>query len=188
MSPSPGKLVVISGPSGAGKTSVVHALKKHPRVEFSVSATTRLPRSGEVDGVDYHFLDSGDFETRKDEGEFLEWAQYNDCYYGTLRSSVDEALANGRLFVLEIEVQGTRQLRQSEVEGEYIFIMPPDIETLRRRLEGRHSDTAQAIERRLEIASEEMLARDMYDHVVVNDSLEEAIAEVEGIIGLTGKG
>lgn len=188
MSPPPGKLVVISGPSGAGKTSVVRALKEHPRVEFSVSATTRSPRPEEVDGVDYHFLDSGDFEARRDQGEFLEWARYNDSYYGTLRSSMDEALANGRLFVLEIEVQGTRQLRQSEVGGEYIFIMPPDLKTLRQRLEGRCSETAQAIEQRLKIASEEMMAQDLYDHVVVNDVLEDAIAEVERILGLSDDG
>jgi guanylate kinase len=179
-----GKLIVISGPSGSGKTSVVRALKTDPRVVFSVSATTRRIRPGEVDGVDYHFLQRAEFEVRRRRGEFLESAEYNGNLYGTLRAPMEEVLARGLLFVLEIEVQGTRQLRSDGVEGIYVFLVPPGLDELRSRLAARAANSPEEIEERLRIAAEEMKARDLYDHVVVNDDLDRAIREVKRIIGL----
>lgn len=134
MSAPRGKLVVISGPSGAGKTSVCRALKQHPQVEFSVSATTRAMRAGERDGIDYHFLPRDDFQRRLAENQFLEWATYNGNMYGTPRWPMDQALARGQTFLVEIEVKGTRQLRERGIEGLYVFIAPPSIDELRRRL------------------------------------------------------
>ena len=179
-----GKLVVISGPSGAGKTSVCRALKQEPGVEFSISATTRAMRPKEVNGVDYHFLDEAEFHRRRAAGEFLESASYNGNYYGTLRQPMLDALAAGRVFILEIEVQGTRQLRDADVEGDFIFIVPPSIEELRRRLIDRKTNTVAEIEGRLEIAAREMAAESLYDYSVPNDDLPTAIAAVKERIGL----
>lgn len=179
-----GRLVVISGPSGSGKTSVCKALKRHPKVEFSVSATTRQSRPGEQDGVDYHFLAAAEFEARVARGEFVEWARYNGRCYGTLRAPMNRALEQGRIFVLEIEVQGTRQLRACAVEGLYLFIVPPDFAELRRRLERRGSDSPAEIEQRLRIAEEELRGAHLYDHVIENRDLQATIRRVEELIGL----
>ncbi len=179
-----GKLVVVSGPSGAGKTSVCRALKEHPTVEFSVSATTRPVRADEIDHVDYHFLDEDEFVRRRVEGEFLESARYNGHYYGTLRRPMDDALASGKVFILEIEVQGTRQLRDNRVEGDFIFIVPPGMDVLRQRLADRGTNTPEEIEERLSIAAEELKSRDLYDFVVVNENLADTVAKVEERIGL----
>ena len=177
-------MVVVSGPSGAGKTSVCRALKTHPQVEFSVSATTRPIRVDEKDHVDYHFLTEEEFLRRRASGEFLESAQYNGHYYGTLRQPMDDALAAGRVFILEIEVQGTRQLRDNRVVGDFIFIVPPSMEVLRQRLADRGTNTPEEIEDRLRIAADELESAGLYDFVVVNEDLEDTIAEVEERIGL----
>jgi guanylate kinase len=154
MSGARGKLVVISGPSGAGKTSVCRALKQLPEVEFSVSATTRTQRQGERDGVDYHFLSRDDFQRRLSENQFLEWATYNGNLYGTPRWPMDAALARGKTFLVEIEVHGTRQLRERGVPGLYLFIAPPSLEELRRRLERRGQNDPAEIESRMRIAAD----------------------------------
>lgn len=184
MAAGKGKLVVISGPSGAGKTSVCRALKQDPRVRFSVSATTRAIRKGEVDGVDYRFMTKAGFEEAVARGEFLEHAVYNGHHYGTLRAPMEEALGEGLVFVLEIEVQGTRQLRERDVEGCYVFVVPPSLEELRRRLVARGTNTPEEIDQRIAIAEEELEARGLYDHVVPNVELERTIADVRRIIGL----
>ena len=189
MKPERGRLVVISGPSGAGKTSVCRALKQHPDVEFSVSATTRAMRPGERDGVDYHFLDRADFQRRIAENQFLEWASYNDNLYGTPRWPMDAALARGKTFLVEIEVEGTRQLRQRGVEGLYVFIAPPDIEELRRRLVRRGSNAPEEIEQRVRIAEREIAAargevagRPLYDVFVENRVLDDTIQRVRELL------
>jgi guanylate kinase len=184
-----GRLVVISGPSGAGKTSVCRALKDHPEVDFSVSATTRKQRPGERDGIDYHFLSRAVFEARVQQHQFLEWASYNGNLYGTPRWPMDEALRAGRTFLLEIEVKGTRQLREQGVPGLYLFIAPPDLEALRERLIRRGAENLREIEQRLRIAEEELVAasvpvngRPLYDHTIVNADLPATIRRVEELI------
>lgn len=186
-----GQLVVISGPSGAGKTSVCRALKRLPGVEFSVSATTRAPRSGEVSGVDYLFLSRAGFEARIAAGDFLEWASYNGRLYGTLRSPLDAAIAAGRTFLLEIEVAGTRQLRKQGVPGLYLFIAPPNIGELRARLQRRGTNSEADIEERVRIAEAEIAAaeqpfegRALYDHMIVNEDLDATIRHVADLIGM----
>jgi len=189
MSDKQGKLVVISGPSGAGKTSVCRALKTNPNVEFSVSATTRAMRPGGQDGVDYHFLTRADFERRTEENQFLEWASYNGNLYGTPRWPMDAALARGKTFLVEIEVDGTRQLRQRAVKGFYLFIAPPSIEELRRRLVCRGSNAAEEIEQRVRIAEHEIEAaksqvagQPLYDVIVENAVLDETIKQVQKLL------
>lgn len=186
-----GKLVVISGPSGAGKTSVCKALKQMAGVEFSVSATTRAMRPGERHGVDYLFVTPAQFEQKVAAGEFLEWASYNGKSYGTLRAPMDAAIAAGRVFLLEIEVEGTRQLRRQSISGLYLFIAPPSVDELRRRLERRGTNSAADIAARVRIAEAEIAAagervgtHPLYDHTIVNSDLEATIRRVAGLIGL----
>lgn len=189
MSEKQGKLVVISGPSGAGKTSVCRALKLNPNVEFSVSATTRAMRKGEQDGIDYHFLTREDFARRMEENQFLEWATYNGNLYGTPRWPMDAALARGKTFLVEIEVAGTRQLRERAVQGFYLFIAPPSIEELRRRLVQRATNEVEEIDQRVRIAEDEIVAArtevagaPLYDTIVENAVLEDTIKTVKGLL------
>ena len=189
MTAARGRLVVISGPSGAGKTSVCRALKEKSGIEFSVSATTRAIRAGEREGVDYRFLTRAQFEADVARGEFLEWAAYHDHLYGTPRRPVETALAGGRVFLLEIEVMGTRQLREQRIPGLYLFIAPPSLEELRARLVRRGTDTAADIEARVRIAREEIAAakvphqgRALYDHMILNVDLAETTRRVEELI------
>lgn len=181
--PPPSRVFVITGPSGVGKGSLISLLRHRiPELELSTSATTRAPRTGERDGVDYHFLDPEEFERRVEEGDFLEHADYSGNQYGTLRSEVERRIEAGHPVVLEIEVQGARQVAGSMPEAIQIFIAPPALEALKERLEGRGTDSPEAIARRLEVAEEELEARDEFHHQVVNDELEHALDELEAIV------
>jgi guanylate kinase len=178
-----GKVFVITGPSGVGKgTLIEQLLERVPELELSVSATTREPRSGEVDGRDYHFLTGEEFDRRVDAGDFLEHATYSGNRYGTLRQEVERRLADGRSVVLEIEVQGARQVRATMPEAVLIFIAPPDPASLRERLEGRGTDSAEAIERRLRTAEIELEAQAEFPHVIVNDEVQKSASELEALV------
>lgn len=180
---SPSRVFVITGPSGVGKGSLISLLRHRiPELELSTSATTRGPRPGEQDGVDYHFLGDDEFAGRVEAGEFLEHAAYSGNRYGTLRSEVEGRVEAGHPVVLEIEVQGARQVAETMPEAVQIFIAPPELATLKHRLEGRGTDSPEAIARRLEVAEDEMGARDEFHHQVVNDELEQALDQLEAIV------
>jgi guanylate kinase len=147
-----------------------------------VSATTRRPRAGETQDVDYHFLSDAEFERRVRAGEFVEWAEYSGRRYGTLRSELDDRLRSGRPVVLEIELQGARQVRRTVPDAVQVFIAPPTPETLRLRLVGRGTDTPEDVERRLQTAADELAAQQEFAYVVVNDRLEEAVERLEAIV------
>lgn len=172
--------MVVTGPSGVGKGTLIRALlERVPGFELSVSATTRPPRPGEVEGRDYHFLTDEEFTRRLERGEFVEHAEYAGRRYGTLRSELERG---SRGVVLEIEVQGARQVQKELPEALRVFIAPPSPQSLRERLEGRGLDAPEQIERRLEVAEEELAARDEFERVVVNEDLERATAELVGLV------
>jgi guanylate kinase len=177
------KVFVITGPSGVGKgTLISHLLDRVPGLELSISATTREPRAGEVDGRDYHFLTPEEFDRRVEREDFLEFATYSGNRYGTLRSEVRKRLDEGHSVVLEIEVQGASQVRAAMRESVQVFIAPPDPAILRGRLEARGTDAAEAIDARLKVAEVELAAQGDFDHLVVNDDLKRAAADLEGIV------
>ena len=174
---------VITGPSGVGKGTLIRGLMERlPQIELSVSATTRSPRPGERDGIDYHFLANDEFERRVRAGEFVEHAAYASRHYGTLRSELETRVAEGVPVVLEIEVQGARQVRAAMPEALQVFIAPPSLQALRTRLVGRGTDDGEEVERRLAVAEQELAAREEFAHVVVNDRLEDALEELVQII------
>lgn len=182
-----GRLVVLSGPSGVGKSSVVAYVREHhPDIEFSVSATTRSPRPGEIDGVHYHFVDAARFQQLIDGGALLEWAEFAGNRYGTLRQPVEVALAAGRDVLLEIELQGARQVRQSAPEALQVFLAPPSWEVLVDRLEGRRTEPPEVIARRLETARIELDAEPEFDRTVVNASVSRAADELMGLLAVPG--
>ena len=154
-------------------------LDRFPQMALSISATTRRPRPGETAGVDYHFLSPEEFQERIDAGDFLEWAEYAGNRYGTLRSELER---NAHPLVLEIEVQGARQVRERVPDATTVFIAPPSDEALRTRLVGRGSDSSEAIEQRLAVAREELAAEDEFDHVLVNDDLDAAVEELSKLV------
>jgi guanylate kinase len=187
------KVFVITGPSGVGKGTLIRELlSRVPDLQLSVSATTRAPREGEVDGRDYHFLTPEQFEQRKEENDFLEFATYSSNRYGTLRSEVDRCLEAGKSVVLEIEVQGAQQVRAAEPDSVQIFIAPPDPAVLRERLIGRGTDSTEAIDERLKVAEQELAAQDDFDHQIINDDVARASNElvevVRGELGLAATG
>jgi guanylate kinase len=175
----PGRLFVITGPSGVGKgTLIARLLEEVPDLELSVSATTRAPRGSERDGIDYHFMDDAEFDRRVREGDFIEHAAYSSHRYGTLRSEVEPRLERGASVVLEIELQGARQIRETLPDAVQVFIAPPSPGDLRRRLEGRGTDSPEQIASRLAVAADELGAREEFGHVIVNDDADQAAREL----------
>ncbi len=179
----PAGVFVITGPSGVGKGTLIRGLMERlPGLELSVSATTRAPRPGEGDGVDYHFLSAEEFERRVAQNEFVEHADYAGRRYGTLRSELEDRVRAGVPVVLEIEVQGARQVRSAMPEAVQVFIAPPSLQALRTRLIGRGTDDPETVERRLRVAEQELAAQPEFGHVVVNDRLDEALERLTEIV------
>lgn len=178
-----GKLVVLTGPSGVGKGTLLKALlQNHPDIYLSVSATTRKPRPGEVDGQNYYFLNRSQFNEMIAAGEFLEWAEFAGNCYGTPRKEIEKQIAEDKIVLLEIEVQGARQVRQSFPEALQIFILPPSVAELEKRIRGRGQDTEEAIIKRLQQAETELTAASEFDVQIVNDNLNEALSALETAI------
>jgi len=178
-----GLLLVISGPSGAGKGTICkEIMSKHPHISYSVSATTREPRKGEVDGVNYHFLSKERFEEMLQRGDFLEWAKVYDNYYGTPKEKVMKYLKEGEDIVLEIDIQGALQIKQDFPDGIFIFIVPPSLEELKERIVNRGTDSEEVIKKRLSSVHEELGYVDKYDYVILNDDVENAAKKMESII------
>lgn len=178
-----GILFVISAPSGAGKTSICRKiLEMNPVLQRSVSYTTRARRTGEQDGVDYHFVTPKIFQEMVDAGAFLEWAEVHGNRYGTASNSLAKATAGGADILLDIDFQGAQQLRNSGLDGVYIFILPPNMNELRKRLQSRNTDDVQVIERRLNNAVGEIAEAGKFDYLVVNDLLEDAVERIGAIM------
>jgi len=175
-------LLVLSSPSGGGKSTIAKALLARGDIGYSVSATTRAMRPGERDGVHYHFLTREEFQRREAAGEFVEWATYNGNLYGTLRAEVQKVFAQGRHVLLDIEIEGARQVRARFANSVHVFVLPPSAEALVGRLAGRQTEQASEIAARLGVAAEELAAVSEYDYVVVNDILEEAVDQVASIL------
>lgn len=182
------KLFVFAAPSGAGKTTLVHAVVRSHQDElrFSISYTTRNARRNEADGVDYLFVDEDEFMRLRDDGEMLEYAQVYDNYYATSRSQVEKHLSEGHSVILEIDWQGAQQVRESMPECVSIFILPPSVKELERRLRSRNTDSEEVIERRLRDALSDMSHWEEFDHVIINDDLNQAISDLEDVLAGNG--
>lgn len=181
-----GKVLIFSAPSGSGKTTIVkHLLKRFPELEFSISATSRAPRGEEKDGVDYYFMDAAEFMARVEEGEFVEWEEvYKGTCYGTLRAEIDRIWDRGHVVVFDVDVVGALNIKKLFGDQALsVFIMPPSVEVLRARLEGRGTDTPEAIERRLAKAEQEIEYAPKFDRVIINDNLETAYEEAVQVVG-----
>jgi guanylate kinase len=182
-SPSLGKLIVLTGPSGVGKgTLMKKLLQRHPELYYSVSVTTRSPRAGEINGKNYYFISRNKFEQLVAQGEFLEWAEFAGNYYGTPRAAVIDHIQSGKLVVLEIELEGARQIRASFPSALSIFILPPSFSELEKRIRGRGQDSEEAIARRLHRAQVEIQAADEFDIQIVNDNFDTALNEIETVL------
>ncbi|MED3647018.1 guanylate kinase [Halalkalibacterium halodurans] len=178
-----GLLIVLSGPAGVGKGTVCSALRKHDtNIQYSVSATTRAPRKGEVDGVNYFFKSREQFEAMIEKEELLEWAEYVGNYYGTPIQYVRDTIDSGKDIILEIEVQGALKVRERFPEGVFIFLMPPSLAELRSRIVGRGTETEEVINKRMNVAKEEIEMMKKYDYVVENDEVELAVERIKAIV------
>lgn len=178
-----GKTFIISGPSGVGKSTILHKLfERRGNLYFSVSATTRPPRAGEQDGVHYHFSTVEEFRRQIEQGAFLEYAEFVGNYYGTPRRYVDEAMERGEDVILDIELQGANQVHRLRPEAVRIFILPPSVAELERRLVDRGTETAEKVQRRLARAKEEIKSIHTYDYIVINDNVEHAVNELDAIM------
>ncbi|CAM4248908.1 guanylate kinase [Listeria booriae] len=179
-----GLLIVLSGPSGVGKGTVRKAVFDDPTTsfEYSISMTTRKPREGEVDGVDYYFRTKEQFEQAIQDGKMLEYAQYVGNYYGTPLDYVEEILADGKDVFLEIEVQGALQVRQAMPDGIFIFLTPPDLSELKNRIIGRGTESMDVVEERMTEARKEIEMMNSYDYAVVNDIVDNAVQKIKGIV------
>jgi guanylate kinase len=180
---APGELIVISAPSGAGKTTIAReVLKRIPVLSFSVSATTRAQRAGEVEGKDYFFLSHGEFARGVEQGKFVEWEELFGNRYGTPKAEVDRALLNGEHLLFDIDVKGALAIKRQYPAALLVFIMPPDMDVLKQRLAQRKTEDPAAVQRRLDRVPLELEQRKAFDHIVVNDVLERAVHEVEQIV------
>lgn len=177
-----GQLLVVSGPSGAGKGTICKALIEKNPIWISTSCTTRKPRAGEVEGVNYFFIEKEEFLRRIDNDEFLEYAEVYGNFYGTPRSEVLRLLEEGKDVILEIDIQGALKIKSSYPEGVFIFIMPPSMEELRNRITNRGSETPESLKTRMEAAYDEISFASKYDYAVVNDEVETAVKKIESII------
>jgi guanylate kinase len=182
-----GKLVIISGPSGSGKTSICNLLTKNPKIKQSVSYTTRKPRDGERSGIEYYFIEKSEFEQLIEEDKFIEYAEYCGYLYGTSALTIKEAIDNEEILILAIDVKGALQIMDKMPEAISIFITAPDDETLKLRLKKRLTDDDSAIDKRFIVAREEMEYSKYYDYCVINDRLDDAVKEIEGILNLSKK-
>lgn len=177
-----GVLFVLSAPSGCGKGTLMKEILNDPKIYFSVSATTRKPREGEIDGVHYYFLSEEQFQSRIQKNELLEYASYCDHYYGTPREKIEAAREAGRDVFLEIEVQGAMQIRKTCPDAVLLFLAPPSVEELERRLNGRGTEDAETVASRLQKAKQELAQAHLYDYIIVNDVLEDALSEMKAVI------
>lgn len=178
-----GVLIVISGPSGAGKGTICKALlEKHKEIQLSVSATTRPPREGEVDGINYHFLTKENFLQRVSENDFLEYAEVYGNYYGTPKSNVEEILDSGKDVILEIDIQGALKVKEQSEDGVFIFILPPSMEELKQRIIKRGSETPESLMTRFKSAYQEINYVSKYNYAVVNDTVDSAVNKIESIL------
>ncbi len=178
-----GSLIVVSGPSGAGKGTVCDAfLSAHGEIAYSISATTRAPREGEQDGVNYYFLSRAEFERMIENGELLEWAEVYGNYYGTPLKKIEERLARGEDILLEIDTQGALNVQKKFPDGVYVFILPPSFDELEKRLRGRGTDSEAVVARRLAAAAGEISAAKQYAYTIVNDKVENAVRTLSAIV------
>lgn len=178
-----GKLIVLAGPSGVGKGTLLRALcDRHPSLQVSISATTRQPRAGETNGQHYYFVSTAAFKDMIEQGELLEWAQFAGNYYGTPKGPIKDAITQGQQIILEIELIGARQIRQSFPTAKQIFVMPPGVAALEARIRSRGKDSEAAITKRLAQAKVELAAADEFDIQIVNDDLEIALKDLETAI------
>jgi guanylate kinase len=181
--PDKGALFVVTGASGTGKTTLVkEAFSVLPELKFSVSATTRAPRKGETDGVEYHFISLDEFEKMRDQGNFLEWAKVYGNFYGTPRAPIEEALSRGESILLEIDVQGARSVREKFSDSVQVFVLPPDLATIEGRLRHRSTDSEEIIQGRVDAAMLQISACGEFDYLVVNDDLETAHVVFQSVL------